>query len=357
MSVETENFKKADLIFITDFIIITANSPPKMPLKPTLSWSSRLSPAWIAVPACLIGMMTAHAQTIDPSRLGEAGSLPYRGTFATDEEEMQRRDLGEENGFATRSRADDDIGQQLILKETPKNRPWRAMLDEFLLWSNNAANVASGEVSDWMWGQRIGIGWQQRIASHWFADLSLTQGMYRYERSNALDFQAMEAMATILDVEPRLWNVVFVGSFGFTRITNNEFQDSLLNSLSGRFGAQRLITFDRRNSLQLALSGDWDLTNDVDQVFRDEYSFDLAYKYKIMRDLSLSLAYRMTYFNYRKVDRADLLHVVGATLTYTPKEWMEIYATASYALNESDISFFDYETVSGGAGLGMKVKF
>ncbi|HRJ09747.1 MAG TPA: outer membrane beta-barrel protein [Prosthecobacter sp.] len=328
-----------------------------MPLKPTLSWSSRLSPAWIAVPACLIGMMTAHAQTIDPSRLGEAGSLPYRGTFATDEEEMQRRDLGEENGFATRSRADDDIGQQLILKETPKNRPWRAMLDEFLLWSNNAANVASGEVSDWMWGQRIGIGWQQRIASHWFADLSLTQGMYRYERSNALDFQAMEAMATILDVEPRLWNVVFVGSFGFTRITNNEFQDSLLNSLSGRFGAQRLITFDRRNSLQLALSGDWDLTNDVDQVFRDEYSFDLAYKYKIMRDLSLSLAYRMTYFNYRKVDRADLLHVVGATLTYTPKEWMEIYATASYALNESDISFFDYETVSGGAGLGMKVKF
>ena len=357
MSVETENFKKADLIFITDFIIITANSPPKMPLKPTLSWSSRLSPAWIAVPACLIGMMTAHAQTIDPSRLGEAGSLPYRGTFATDEEEMQRRDLGEENGFATRSRADDDIGQQLILKETPKNRPWRAMLDEFLLWSNNAANVASGEVSDWMWGQRIGIGWQQRIASHWFADLSLTQGMYRYERSNALDFQAMEAMATILDVEPRLWNVVFVGSFGFTRITNNEFQDSLLNSLSGRFGAQRLITFDRRNSLQLALSGDWDLTNDVDQVFRDEYSFDLAYKYKILRDLSLSLAYRMTYFNYRKVDRADLLHVVGATLTYTPKEWMEIYATASYALNESDISFFDYETVSGGAGLGMKVKF
>lgn len=331
-----------------------------MLLKPLSPHSCSRSLACNVVSLYIVGIMTlsqTQAQSIDPSRLGEAGSLPYRGAFTNAEDEMQRRDLEEENGFASPSKADDDIGQQLILKETPKNRPWRAILDEFLLWSNNAANVAAGEVSDWMWGQRVGVGYQQRIASHWFADLSLTQGMYRYQRSNALDFQAMEAMATILDVEPRFWNVVFVGSLGFTRITNNEFQDSLLNSLSGRFGAQRLITFDRRNSIQLALSADWDLTNDVDQVFRDEYSLDLAYKYKIMRDLSLSLAYRMTYFNYRKVDRADLLHVVGATMTYTPKNWLEIYATASYALNESNISFFDYETVSSGAGLGMKVKF
>jgi predicted porin len=131
----------------------------------------------------------------------------------------------------------------------------------------------------------------------------------------------------------------------------------LLNSLSGRLGAQRLITFDRRNSLQVALGADWDITNDVEQVFRDEYSLDLAYKFKIMRDLSLSLAYRMTYFNYRDVPRSDLLHVVGATLSYTPRNWMELYATASHALNNSNIDFFDYETVSGGAGVGMKLKF
>ncbi len=294
---------------------------------------------------------------VDPSRLSESSGMQSRSLITSDEEEMRSRDLGEENGFTSASKGDDDIGQQLILKETPKSRPFRAFTDQFALWSNNAANVSSGEQTDWMYGGRAGIGWQQQLASHWFADVGLTQGLYRYRRTNALDFEAMEAMASILDVEPRFWNTVLVGSFGFTRITNNNFEDSLLNSFSGRFGAQRLITFDRKNSLQLAMGADWDITNDVDQVFRDEYSMDLIYRYKIMRDLSLSLAYRVTYFNYRKLPREDLLHVVGATLSYTPKNWMEIYATASHALNESNIAVFDYETVSAGLGLGMKLKF
>lgn len=306
---------------------------------------------------CLVFPGRSQAQVVDPTRLSESSGIQNRSLIPTDEDEMRRRDLGEENGFASASEADDDIGQQLILKETPKDRPFRATFDEFALWSNNAANVASGEQSDWMWGQRAGVGWQKRIAGHWFADVSASQGIYRYRRSGALDFEAMEAMASILDVEPRFWNVVLVGSFGFTRITNNNFNDSLLNSLSGRIGAQRLIVIDRKNSLQLALGADWDLTNDVEQVFRDEYSLDLTYKHKIMRDLAVSLGYRMTYFNYREVPRADLLHVLGATVSYTPKNWMELYATASYALNDSDIDYFDYETASSGVGLGLKLKF
>lgn len=325
-------------------------SPPQCPSQSGLRF-------WVLVWLCGGAFLSVGHAQVDPSRLPESTGLQNRNLVPSNEDEMSNRDLGEENGFARASEADDDIGQQLILKETPKNRPFRASLDEFALWSNNAANVASGEKTDWMWGQRLGVGWQQKISGHWFADVGVSQGMYRYRRSSALDFEALEAMATILDVEPRLWNVVFVGSFGFTRITNNDLQESLLNSLSGRLGAQRLVTFDRRNSLQIALGADWDITNDVDQVFRDEYSLDLAYKFKIMRDLAVSLAYRMTYFNYREVPRADLLHVVGATLSYTPRNWVELYATASHALNDSNIDFFDYETVSGGVGLGMKLKF
>lgn len=322
------------------------------------SFQSRLSGTWCLYLAAfsLILVHPGRAQ-IDPSRLPESSGLRSHSLITSDEDEMRSRDLGEENGFTSASKADDDIGQQLILKETPKNRPFRAFTDQFALWSDNAANVASGEQRDWMWGGRVGIGWQQQLASHWFADVGLTQGLYRYRRTNALDFEAMEAMASILDVEPRFWNTVLVGSFGFTRITNNHFDDGLLNSLSARLGAQRLITFDRRNSLQLAIGGDWDVTNDVDQVFRDEYSLDLVYRYKIMRELSISLAYRMTYFDYREIPREDLLHVVGAALTYAPKSWMELYATASHALNDSNIDFFDYETNSSGLGLGLKLKF
>jgi hypothetical protein len=327
--------------------------PSNLPF--TTSTNLRRALLVAALGSCFGGKV--EAQMVDPTRLPESSGIQNRSLVTTDEDEMSRRDLGEENGFASASEADDDIGQQLILKETPKDRPFRATFDEFALWSNNAANVASGERSDWMWGQRAGVGWQKRIASHWFADVSASQGLYRYRKTGALDFEAMEAMASVLDVEPRFWNVVLVGSFGFTRITNHQFEDSLLNSLSGKFGAQRLIVIDRKNSIQVAMGADWDLTNDVDQVFRDEYSLDLTYKYKIMRDLAVSLAYRMTYFNYREVPRSDLLHVFGATVSYTPKNWMELYATASYALNDSNIDFYDYETASSGVGLGLKLKF
>ena len=222
----------------------------------------------LAVLVMTVWSQSALAQIVDPSRLPESTGLSSRSLVPTDEDEMRARDLGEENGFASKSEADDDLGQQLILKETPKDRPFRATLDQFGLWSNNAANVSSGEQTDWMWGQRVGVGWQKKIAGHWFADLSMSQGLYRYRKTSALDFEAMEAMATILDVEPRFWNVVFVGSFGFTRITNNNFEDSLLNSLSGRFGAQKLVVIDRKNSLQMALGADWDITWNASGIFK-----------------------------------------------------------------------------------------
>jgi hypothetical protein len=57
------------------------------------------------------------------------------------------------------------------------------------------------------------------------------------------------------------------------------------------------------------------------------------------------------------VDRSDALNIAGIYLTYMPYKWMNIYAGATFNLNDSDIDAFDYESTNIGGGLGVQIRF
>ena len=305
----------------------------------------------------LIGLSGQVAGQVDPSRLAESVGGSSRAPRLYDAEELNKLGLEDENAFAPESSGDEDIGEQLILKEIPKDQPFRSWAEGSMFWTNNAANVSSGQVEDFFWGGRVGFGWQPRITKNWFADVEVSQGMYRYDKSSALDFETLRAMASILDVEPRLGNVVLFAGIGYDRVTNDTLSNDLLNSLSLRAGAQRTFLLDRKQSINVSLMGDWDLLTDFDPLFRHELNFDLTYRVKLLANLSVNLGYRMSYLHYQRVDRQDLLHLVSASVVYTPTEWMEIYANGNFAFNDSSLPFFDYNTGTVGGGLGMKIKY
>lgn len=302
-----------------------------------------------------LSVAVVHAQ-VDRTRVDESVSRPGGLTIG---ESMSESALGldEQNAFAPPSPGDSDIGQQLILKETPKSRPFRAYADTFGYWTNNAANTSVGELDDWFWGARVGVGWQPRIAKKLFLDLDVHQQMFRYDRYGALDFESLDVDAGLVYVEPRLANTIFFTQFNFNRITNDDFGEALMNSVSVRAGAQKTFIIDRRNSLQLSVMGDWDISNDLDELRRHEYIGDVTWRFKIMRDLVFAVNYRYTWFNYLDVDRGDSLNIVGATLTWSPRKWLDLYAISSFSFNNSSIDAFDYETASLGGGLGVKIKF
>lgn len=307
--------------------------------------------------AVVLSVSSLSAQVIDPSRRQEATLAPPPGPSLVDSAALDQRTLEEENAFAPSSRGDDDIGQQLILKEVPKDQFFRAFADTFWLWTNNVANVPAGELEDSFYGGRIGVGWQPRIGNRTYVDVSLSQQLVRYVEFEALNFESLDASASLMHVAPALGNTLFFGSIVYNRITGDEFSQDLLQSTSARIGAQKSFLINRRNSIHFSVLGDWDLDTDVDQLFRDEYIGDIIYNFKISRTLILALNYRFTWLEYRQVDRGDALQFAAATLSWQPKKWLEIYTTLNFAVNNSNVPAFDYETTSAGGGLGVRIKF
>lgn len=296
-----------------------------------------------------------HGQ-VDPTRVSDAVSRPSGPTIG-ESQNLSAIGLDEQNEFAAPTPGDSDIGQQLILKEVPKNRWFRAYADAYGFWTNNAANTPVGEVNDWFWGGRVGFGLQPRIAKKLFADLDVQQQLYRYDKFDALDFESLDASAGLIYIEPRLASTIFFSQVNYNRITNDDFGEELLNSVSIRAGVQKVFLIDRRNSIQLTVMGDWDIYTDLDRLERHEYIGDMTYRFKIMRDLVFAASYRYTWLDYRQVDRGDSLNIVGGSLTWSPQKWIDIYAISNFSFNDSNIDAFDYNTTTLGGGVGVKIKF
>jgi len=132
---------------------------------------------------------------------------------------------------------------------------------------------------------------------------------------------------------------------------------SLLNTHALRAGVQKLFLLNRKNSIHTVLMGDWDIDSDVAELKRHEYIADVGYRYRLTRKVQLSLSYRYTFFDYQEVDRRDHSQSLGFGISYTPWQWLELYASASYAFNSSNLPVFEYEAANTGLGFRMRAKF
>jgi hypothetical protein len=290
----------------------------------------------------------------DASRRTEV-LLPRVDPTVETHNDLSRRSIEEETSFAPQSPGDSDIGDQLILKQVPKNEPFRFTADSFLFYTDNAAHTSAGELSDTFYGGRVAATYQPRLSNKLFASVGVSEDLFRYNEYDALNFESFETNATLLYALPKLADSLLFIGYSFNRITQDF--EPLLTSHSARAGIQKTVLFNRRNSLALSIMGDWDIDTDIDAIKRHEYSGSASYKFKLMTDISLGLSYRYTYFDYTEYDRHDDLHSIGFGITYTPWEWCEIYLSATYAFNTSNFDIYDYEAANLGGGLGVRIKF
>jgi hypothetical protein len=304
---------------------------------------------------CAPALSQLAPAALDASRRTENVVSRPAVTPLRDDINMGAQGLDEQNSYAPSSPGDNDLGDQLILKEIPKNEDFRVQADAFLFWTDNAAHAPAGEIEDVFYGWRVAAGWQPRITNKLFGDVSVSQDWYVYDKLEALNFENFETSAGLIYIEPRLANILFFAQYQYGRLTS-DFED-LLNTHSIRAGMQKLFLINRKNSVHTVLMGDWDIETDVEELKRNEYIFDVGYRYRLTRKTQLSLSYRYTFFDYQEVDRQDHYQSLGFGVSYTPWKWMELYASASYVFNDSDISVYDYEAANVGAGLGMRVKF
>jgi hypothetical protein len=310
----------------------------------------------VALLAWLAALPLSGAQPTDPTRLGE-GVRPLSVPGLIEGTGPDELGVGDENQFAPDSPGDDDIGQQLILKNSEKERWLSAQADTFTFWADNPANLSKGGDEDVFWGSQVSLGAQPRLAERLYLDAFVSQQIYRYNENSFLDYEYLQASLGLIYLEPRLSDSILFLQGQYGRTTGDNFGQGALNSFSIVGGIQKTVLFDRRNSLSLNLMGDWDVAADVDNLEHAEYIADLTYRYKIMRDLVLSASYRFTWFDYYNVDRADGLNILGLYLTYSPYKWLNIYAGGTFNTNNSNVDAFDYQATNLGGGLSLQFRF
>lgn len=315
-----------------------------------LSCCSVVLLAWLAT------LSSGAAQQPDPTRLGE-GVRPLPMPRLLDEGNPDELGVTDENDFAPESPGDDDIGQQLILKDVEKERWLNAQVDTFTFWADNPANLSKGGDEDVFWGGQISLGAQPRLAERLYLDAFISQQLYRYSENSFLDYEYLQASLGLIYLEPRLSDSILFLQGQFSRTTGDNFDHGAINSFSIVGGIQKTFLFDRRNSLHVNLMGDWDVATDANNLEHAEYIADLTYRFKIMRDLVLSTSYRFTWFDYYNVDRSDGLNILGLYLTYSPYKWMNIYAGGTFNINNSNIDAFDYDATNLGGGVGIQIHF
>jgi hypothetical protein len=319
-------------------------------LKTTPKLSRRL--LGLATGLCLVVIgAEAHGQA-DPTRLGEASNLTLgRGAG------LDGGNLEDENLFAPSSPGDDDLGDQLILKRAQKATPWRATLATNLFWTNNGANAAGARQSDWVYGGRVAVGWQPQIHKTWFADVGVSQDIYRYDRLSVLNFESFGAEAAILKTLPQLGNALLFAGLTYQQITNDTFSNSVLDTLSLRVGFQKTHQFDWRQAISFNVLADFDVVTDVDALFRRELHAGASYRYKLLHNLAVVASYRFTLFDYTRVARQDTLHIAGLGLEWKATSWLQLLLSGNFAFNNSSNDFFDYEASTLGLAAVCQIRF
>lgn len=321
-------------------------------LTPDRALPAVLLAALISLPAAA---QMVGSSGLDASRRTEAITLKPAVTTLRSDVSFTSDVPDDFAAYAPTTPGDNDIGEQLILRQREKQDDFLVQADGFAFWTNNAAHVSAGGKSDGFWGWRSSVNWHPRLSSRLIADVGVSQDMFRYNKYGVLDFESFSATAGLVWVEPRLRNTAFILQYEFNRLSQDF--DGLMDSHSIRFGVQKLFIINRRNSISTSIMGDWDLDNNIPQLKRDEYIADVAWRFLLTRKVELSVNYRYTWFDYADVDRADSFHSMGLNMVYTPQKWLQIYAGASYSFNDSNFDVYDYEAANVGGGLGARVKF
>jgi len=299
------------------------------------------------------------AQTlIDPSRASANTSPPAEQSLLRGENAGPMAELQEDNTFAPSSPGDDDLGQQLILKRQEKARPFSIWADSSIFWTDNAANVSSGELDDWFYSGGVNLAWQQRLHSRFYGDAYLGQHWYRYDELDVLDYESADAMLGTLVIMPELANTILHAHYHYQRITQGIDDDAIYEAHNIRLGAQKTFLIDRLNSINTYLQAILAMDTDPEYLQRHEYAFQAAYHFKITRELIFTLAGRVAYYDYFNFDgRSDWFQTYGASLTWRPKEYLELGAHYNFAINKSSLDVFDYESQLAGPALALRVRF
>jgi hypothetical protein len=257
---------------------------------------------------------------------------------------------------------DPELGDINVVSRQPRPKMFTFSTGQTFNYSSNAFLVRDDTESAFFWNGRVGASFVPYATRNFTPTLTFDQNWFRYDRFSELNFDSQSLQ---LDLKYDLnrddtWYVI--GSYAIARLyspdasTGEFYRYGFLNGSITHL--MRLGT----TPINLGMTGGtyW---RHGDPSLSDRVSgyLNVSAIYSIREDIQLSGFTRPELQHYTHdasgSSREDFNLTVGATLSWTPNQYMALAATASYIGNFSTVSERRYDLVTPSLVLAAQFAF
>jgi hypothetical protein len=258
--------------------------------------------------------------------------------------------------------ADPELGDINLVSRAPRPKMFTFATSQTLNYTSNAFLVRDGEQSDFYWNGRVGASFVPYATRDFTPRLTFDQSWFRYDDFGSLDFDSQNL---VLDLKYDLnrTDTWFVnGSYALSRLTAP-------HSSTGEFYRSGFLSGSITHLVQLQavpvslgmIGGAYWRHGDPSSSDRVAGFLHVAAIYNVRETVQLSGFIRPEIQHYTHDvsggSREDLNLTVGTALTWNPRDYLSIGATAVYVGNFSDVSERRYDLVTPNVFLSAGIAF
>ncbi len=305
--------------------------------------------AAVLAPMANLDAQNPISQNVDRAQLLRNSQLGLR--------EPESSVAAEEEQIAA-SPNDPDLGEQAILKRSSRYQPWTFFAAIPISYTSNVALSSMNEQGDVLFTPSVGISFSPKLTRTLFANISVSQQFFYYDRFDDLDFGSFDFRAGLNYSIPQWRNLIVRADYAFNRLTSGDgLDDEFYTSHSLNFGAEMPFRLGRAQQLSVGVDLSFNLDSDPEGPGRHEYGAFAAYSLALTRSFSLGAGLRLAVRDYVEGDRTDLSASFALNASYRITRWLSANASASFASNESNQEGFDYDVANLGGAFSLTLRF
>lgn len=259
--------------------------------------------------------------------------------------------------FAPASPADTDLGEQLLLTQNQRYRPFTFNANWATTWTSNAFYTPGKPVSDVFMNASVEAVALPHLGNNYFLEATARVQGYRYFRNPILDFNSIEAGAGVLKVFREFADVGLYARYEYSELWSPRGAGELLHEHSLITGARKVFQFSRANALFLSAEANFSLGGSPGYALSSEYTLFAAHQVQWTRYFQSSFFYQMQTLAFTQGGRADFRNNLGLTFNIQPLKWVTLYSTTWLGWNASNESQYNFFVANLGGGVGASVNF
>lgn len=258
--------------------------------------------------------------------------------------------------------ADPELGDINLVSRAPRPKMFTFSTLQTLNFSSNAFLVRDDTKSDFFWNGRVGASFVPYATRDFTPRLTFDQSWFRYDRFSELDFDAQSLQAD-LKYDLNRNDTWFVNSsYAVARLCSPD-------DATGEFYRYGFLSESITHRTQLGTApinlemsgGAYWRHGDPSSSDRVSAYLNMVAIYSIRETVQLWGFTRPELQHYTHdasgSSREDFNLTVGATLSWTPREYVAVFATASYIGNFSTVGERRYDLVTPSFIVAAQIAF